>query len=324
LPKKPSFRARGESKVSHHWGYVAILFSAVLFGVSTAINKMLLESFSPLMIASVTYIVAGLFLGAVTLLPKKAGLVTWLKLPTSTAKTEPTRKDGILLMLTALIGGVLAPALYMMGLNNTSAVSTALLGNTEALFTIAIAFIFLGERGRTKDYGAMALLIIGAVILTTNLNFQQFSALGTFLGNVLVVLSCFCWGIDNSLARVLTVKGSVLKVGSLKGIIGGGLLFAAISLYGMRISSSPQSIVLLVLVGVFSVGFSLLLFLFSLQQIGAMKTSVIFATASLFGAVSAFFVLHEPISLLQALAGVLMLIAIYVLAIPKKESTNTG
>jgi drug/metabolite transporter (DMT)-like permease len=227
-------------------------------------------------------------------------------------------------MLTALIGGVLAPALYMMGLNNTSAVSTALLGNTEALFTIAIAFIFLGERGRTKDYGAMALLIFGAVILTTNLNFQQFSALGTFLGNVLVVLSCFCWGIDNSLARVLTVKGSVLKVGSLKGIIGGGLLFAAISLYGMRISSSPQSIVLLVLVGVFSVGFSLLLFLFSLQQIGAMKTSVIFATASLFGAVSAFFVLHEPISLLQALAGVLMLIAIYVLAIPKKESTNTG
>ena len=310
--------------MSHHWGYVAVLFSAVLFGVSTTVNKMLLESFSPLMIASVTYIVAGLFLGAATILPKKARLFTWLKLPSSAAMTEPTWKYVILLLLTALFGGVLAPALYLMGLNNTTAVSTALLGNTEALFTIAIAFIFLGERGRTKDYGAMALLIIGAVILTTNLNFQQFSTFGTFLGNLLVVVSCFCWGIDNSLARVLTVKGSVLKVGSLKGIIGGGLLFAAISLYGIRISSNSQSIVLLVLVGVFSVGVSLLLFLFSLQQIGAMRTSVIFATASLFGAVSAFFVLHEPISLLQALAGVLMLIAIYVLAIPKKEGTNTG
>ena len=309
--------------MSHHWGYVAVLFSAVLFGVSTTVNKVLLESFSPLMIASVTYIVAGLFLGAATLLPQKAGVVARLKIPTSTGMTEPTWRDVILLLLTALFGGVLAPALYLLGLNSTTAVSTALLGNTEALFTMLIAFVFLGERGRAKDYGAMVLLIIGAVILTTNLNLQQFSTAGTFLGNALVVLSCLCWGIDNSLARLLTVRGSVLKVGSLKGIIGGGLLFATISLYGMRISSSLQSIVLLVMVGIFSIGLSLLLFLFSLQQIGAMRTSVIFATASLFGAVSAFFVLHESISLLQALAGILMLGAIYVLAIPKKESAKS-
>jgi len=310
--------------VSHHWGYMAVLFSAFLFGISTTVNKMLLDSFSPLMIASVTYIVAGLFLGAATLLPRKASLVSLFKLPTNTTTTKPTRKDIVLILITALFGGVLAPSLYLLGLNNTTAVSTALLGNTETLFTIAIALVFLGERGRMKDYGAMALLIIGAIVLTTNLNFQQFSTFGTFLGNVLVVLSCFCWGIDNNVARLLTVKRSLLQLGSLKGIIGGGLLFAIISFYGMRIASNPSSIVLLVLVGVFSVGFSLLLFLFSLQQIGAMRTGVIFSTASLFGAVSAFFVLHEPISLLQALAGVLMLFAIYVLSIPKKDDTNLG
>jgi len=47
---------------------------------------------------------------------------------------------------------------------------------------------------------------------------------------------------------------------------------------------------------------------------------VIFSTGSLFGAVTAFFVLREPISLVQALAGCLMFIAIYVLAIPKKQT----
>jgi len=307
--------------MSHHWGYVGVLCSAILFGVSTTVNKMLLQSVSPLMIASVTYIVAGLFLGTMNFLPGKANLASSLKLPSSRT-SDPTWRDGILLVLTALIGGVFGPALNLLGLNNTTAVSTALLANTETLFTIAIAFIFLGERGRLKDYAAMGLLIAGAVILTANLNFQQLQTAGTFLGNVLVVLSAFCWGIDNILCRVLSVKRSLLQVGSLKGIIGGGILFAFASLYGVRLSPTAFAITWLVILGVFSVGLSLLLFLFSLQQIGAMRTGVIFSMASLFGAVTAFFVLSEPISLVQILAGCLMLLAIYALSIPKKATTN--
>jgi drug/metabolite transporter (DMT)-like permease len=307
--------------MSHHWGYVAILCSALLFGVSTTVNKILLESVSPLMIASLTYIIAGIFLGTVNFLPEKASLVSRLKLPSST-RTEPARKDAVLLLLSALFGGVLGPSLYLTGLNNTTAVSTALLGNTETLFTIAIAFIFLGERGRLKDYAAMALLIAGAVILTTNLNFQHLRTLGTLLGNVLVVLSAFCWAIDNILARVLTSKRSLLQLGSLKEIIGGGLLFTFASLYGMRPSLTAFSITWLAILGVFSVGLSLLLFLFSLQQIGAMRTGVTFSMASLFGAVTAFVVLRESISLVQILAGCLMFFAIYVLSIPTKTNTN--
>jgi drug/metabolite transporter (DMT)-like permease len=64
---------------------------------------------------------------------------------------------------------------------------------------------------------------------------------------------------------------------------------------------------------------SLLLFTFSLQEIGAMRTGVIFSTSSLFGAVSALFALHESISLAQALAGLVMLLAIYLLSIPSRK-----
>ena len=309
--------------MSHHWGYAVALCSALLFGVSTTVNKILLESVSPLTIASLTYVIGGIFLGTVSFLPKKASLVSRFRLPSNTAR-EPTWKDGVLLLLVALFGGVLAPSLNLIGLNNTTAVSTALLGNTETLFTIAIAFVFLGERGRPKDYAAMGLLTTGAVILTTNLNFHQLLSTGTFLGNALVVLAALCWGIDNNLSQVLSVKRSLLQVGSLKGIIGGGSLFALASLYGIQIALSTFAISWLLILGVFSVGLSLLFFLFSLQQIGAMRTGVIFSTGSLFGAVTAFFVLREPISLVQALAGCLMLIAIYVLAIPKKQISQNA
>ena len=113
-----------------------------------------------------------------------------------------------------------------------------------------------------------------------------------------------------------------MHVGSLKSIIGGGLLFTIASLYGFRFIPSTFAISWLLILGVFSVGLSLLLFLFALQQIGAMRTGVIFSTGSLFGAVFAFFVLHEPISLVQVLAGCLMLFAIYVLSIPKKQNPS--
>jgi drug/metabolite transporter (DMT)-like permease len=314
---------RRDQDMSHHWGYLLALCSAVLFGVSTTVNKILLSSVPPLTIASMTYVIGGIFLATVSLVPRKASVLSWLKLPSNPTK-DPTWKDGALIVLVALFGGVLAPSLNLIGLNNTTAVSTALLGNTETLFTIAIAFVFLGERGRAKDYAAMALLIIGAVVLTTNLNLRQVLSTGTLLGNVLVVLAAFCWGIDNNLSRALSIKRSLLQVGSLKGIIGGGLLFAVMSLYGVRIVLNIFAITWLLILGVFSVGLSLLFFLFSLQQIGAMRTGVIFSTGSLFGAVTAFFVLREPISLVQALAGCLMLIAIYALSIPKKQSTADG
>ena len=307
--------------MSHHWGYVAILCAALLFGISITANKILLESISPLIIASITYIVAGTFLGAISFLPQKTKLTSFLKLPGNT-RSKPTWKDGVLLLSIALFGGVLAPSLNLIGLNQTTAVSAALLGNTETLFTIAIAFFFLGERGRPRDYAAMGLLIMGAVILTTNLNFQQIGSQGTLIGNVLVVLAAFFWGIDNNLSRPLTVRGSLLHVGSLKSIIGGGLLFAIASLYDFHFIPSTFAISWLLILGVFSVGLSLLLFLFALQQIGAMRTGVIFSTGSLFGAVFAFFVLHEPISLVQVLAGCLMLFAIYVLSIPKKQNPS--
>lgn len=304
--------------MSHHWGYVAVLFSAFLFGIGTTLYKMLLESMSPLFIAAVTYLAGGLVLAGSNFFHENTKVPHLLKLP-HRRKAGFVWRDIVLVLLVILFGSALAPTLYLFGLNNTTAVNAALLGNTETLFTIGIAFIFLGERGRAKDYAAMVLLVVGAVILTTNLNFQELGTTGTFVGNLLVVSGSFFWGVDNNLSRLLSVKRSLLQIGSLKGVLGGGLLLAITLLIGLQVSASLASILYLVIVGILCVGLSLLLFLFSLQEIGAMRTGVIFSTSSLFGAASAFLILQEPISVIQILAGLLMLFAIYVLSIPAKE-----
>ena len=305
--------------MSHHWGYMAVIASAFLFGIGTTINKLLLEYMSPALIVGVTYLIGGFVLGCSSLLPRTAKLTSWLKVPERT-KTEFVWRDLAVLMMIVLSGAVIAPYLFMLGLNNTTAVNAALLGNTESLFTIGIAFIFLGERGSLKDYAAMLLLILGAVVLTTNLSFRELNILGPLFGNLLVIGGCLFWGIDNNLSRLVTVKRSLPQLGSVKGILGGSIMLVIAVFGGLRFIPNPLTIIYAVVVGVFSVGLSLLLFLFSLQEMGAMRTGVIFSTSSFFGAVSAFLILHESISLVQILAGLVMLFAIYVLSISKKDT----
>jgi drug/metabolite transporter (DMT)-like permease len=69
----------------------------------------------------------------------------------------------------------------------------------------------------------------------------------------------------------------------------------------------------LIAVGVFSIGLSILFFMLGLREIGSLRTGVIYSTSSLFGAFFAFVVLSEEFSVIQILAGLLMILGVYVL-----------
>jgi drug/metabolite transporter (DMT)-like permease len=48
--------------MTHHWGYVGAFTSAVLFGISSTLNKIALENVHPLVIAGMIYFVGGILL----------------------------------------------------------------------------------------------------------------------------------------------------------------------------------------------------------------------------------------------------------------------
>jgi drug/metabolite transporter (DMT)-like permease len=55
--------------MTHHWGYVGAVSAAVLFGLSSTLNKIILAEVHPLVVAGLTYFIAGLFLFLVRLSP---------------------------------------------------------------------------------------------------------------------------------------------------------------------------------------------------------------------------------------------------------------
>lgn len=176
-----------------------------------------------------------------------------------------------------------------------------------------IAFAFLKERGTKKDYFGILLLLIGGVLITTNGGFQGLTLTTEVVGNLLIVGACLFWGIDNNLSKFLSNKRDIVMVTGLKCFIGGGVLLVVSLLLGVNFDVPLISILYLLSVGAFSIAFSILLFLFALREIGSMRTGVIFSTSSLFGAVFAFVVLKEVFTLIQLLAGLVMLVGAYVL-----------
>jgi len=298
--------------VTHHWGYVAAISSAVLFGISSTLNKIALESVDPWIVAGTIYLVGGILLFIIHLSPLHKMVISLFETPTET-ETKISRKDYGTLSLVILSGSVVAPFMLLHGLKETTALNAALLLNTEALFTVIIALIFLKERGTKKDYFGVFLLIVGVILVTTNGEFQKLTLIEEVSGNLLIVGACLFWGIDNNLSRLLSKKRDIVMVTGLKCLLGGLILLAVSQLFKVSFHVPLASIPYLLSVGALSVAFSILLFLFALREIGSMRTGVIFSTSSLFGAMFAFAVLREAFSFVQLLAGLIMLFGVYVL-----------
>ena len=304
--------------MTHHWGYVSAVASALLFGTSSTLNKIALEDVHPTVIAGMIYFIGGVFLFGIHFSPLSKKILALFESP----EIEPkiTTKDFRILAFVIICGSVVAPLLLLNGLNQTTAINTSLLLNAESLFTALIAFVFLSERGTRREYLGILMLLVGVVFVTTNGEFQRLTLTENIFGNLLVVGACLFWGIDNNLSRFLSKKRDIIMVTGLKCFIGGLTLLALAFIIGIDFSIPLISIPYLLSLGAFSIAFSILLFLFALRKIGSMRTGVIYSTSSLIGVVLAFLILREAFTLIQLIAGTVMLLGVYILYLCGKRN----
>ncbi len=298
--------------MTHHWGYVGAIASAVLFGVSSTLNKIALENVNPLIIAGMIYFIGGILLFGIHLSPLHKKMLVLFETPTET-ETKISKKDYRTLAFVILSGSIIAPLLLLHGLEKTTALNASLLLNAESLLTVLIAFAFLKERGERKDYFGILLLLVGVVFITTNGEFQELTLTKEVAGNLLILSACLFWSIDNNLSKFLSRKRDIVMITGIKCFIGGAFLLAISLVVGISFEIPLISIPYILSVGTFCIAFSILLFLFALREIGSMRTGVVFSTSSLFGAVFAFLILGEAFSLTQFLSSLAMLLGVYIL-----------
>lgn len=302
--------------MTHHEGYVVVFIAAILFGLGTVFNKVILiEDVHPLVLGGFLYLLSGLFLilthAILTIKPTYHQFVA----PVSAEITLP-REYIKVFVLVVICGVILGPFFYLYGLSETTAVNASLLLNAETLFTVSIAIIFFKEKEKvkTKDLLPILLILICAIILTTNLQLLSVDFGVMFYGNLLILLGTLFWAIDNNFSKILSQKGDIIHIVSLKSICGGTIVLIMSYALGISFSFNILIVFYLLIVGFFSIGLSLVLFMLGLKLIGTTKTSITFATSSLFGAVFSFVLLNESLSAIQISAGFVMLFGVYLLS----------
>ncbi len=289
------------SQHSHLWpGVPYALGAAILFGVSTPISKLLLGQIYPWLLAGLMYLGAGVGL----LLLRKSKL--WV------GEASLKSSDYPWLIAVILIGGVAGPLFLMFGLKLTTASSAALLLNLEGLFTMALAWMVFGENvDRRLLLGAFAILC-GAVILAwdgTSFGFES--------GGMLIAAACLAWGIDNNLTRKLSASDPV-QIASYKCAAAGVVNVALAFSLGAEIPSFNLVLAASV-VGFFSIGISLVLFMLALRHVGTARTGAYFSLAPFVGAIVAIVFLQEQPNVQLAAAGALMAIGLLIHLLEKHE-----
>lgn len=293
------------------WGYISVISATVFFGIWNTFSKILLQDLSPLALSALVYCIAGIFLFLIRYSRLNNRLMGILD-SKSEAEKFMSRKDYQVLLVTALAGSVIAPYIYLTGLNNITAVNASLLMNAETLFIILIGVLILKESFNRKEMMGFLLLLFGTIFLATNGDVHNFSVAAS-IGTLLVIIAAFFWSLDTTLSKYLSNKRDLIMVSALKCSIGGVILLTFSLILGLNLRIPINHLPYLLFIGIMSIGFSFVMIYYSIRKIGSTRTGSIFPISSLFGAVFAFIILKEPFTFSQLFFGLLMILGVYII-----------
>lgn len=269
-----------------HPGIWAALTSAVLFGVSTPLAKVLLGGLSPWMLAGLLYVGSGLALAGWRLVRGHRGQ--------RIVRSELTSLIGAI-----GFGGILAPVLLLVGLAGMPASGASPLLNAEAVLTVSIAWLLFGEHVNRRTMAGFALILAGVLVL----GWQGQALFGGWLPTLALVAACLCWALDNNLTRrVTSVDATWLAM--VKGLVAGPVNLTVAFLLG-SVLPSPVVVAGAMSLGAVSYGLSLSLFIGGLRALGTARAGAYFSTAPFFGGLLAL-ALGEPVTPFLLVAAVFM------------------
>ena len=275
------------------YGVVAALASAVLFGLSTPLAKLLVGTSSPWLLAGVLYAGSGLGLFFVM-------AIRQFRTPGMRAIVLPQRGEWPWLLAAIFFGGIAGPVALMVGLVTSSAATASLLLNLEGVFTALLAWFVFHENFDRRVMLGMAAIVAGGLVLAWSPDAQAEASLGL----VLVVAACLCWAIDNNLTRKVAASDA-LMIACLKGLAAGAVNLTLALLLSQSLPPIDVTALALVL-GFAGYGISLVLFVLALRHLGTARAGAYFSVAPFFGTALAVVMFGDALTWQLGIAGLLM------------------
>jgi len=279
-----------------------VLLSAVLFGLSAPLSKLLLRDADALVLAGLLYL--GAFLG----LTLTASARRLLRRGPEAISPALTGRDIPWLAGAILCGGIIGPIALLLGLQRMSGFGASLLLNLEGLMTALVAVSFFGEHAGRRLWLALLAMTGAGIFLTWDAGTGSFA----WSGALLILLAMAAWGADNNFTRAIADKDAN-RIARTKGLAAGLFSLVLALALGHPLPSWGTAAAGLLL-GAFSYGLSLVLYIRGLAGLGAFRAGAFFSVGPFIGAGASILILGEspgwsmaPGTLFMA-AGVLVIL----------------
>ncbi|MBR6331834.1 MAG: EamA family transporter [Dehalococcoidales bacterium] len=270
---------------------VLALLAAVAYSVSVPFSKILLDYVGPSAMAALLYLGAGIGVGLMSLFRNK-----------SEKTSDKLSKKDLPFVIGMIVLDIAAPVFLMFGIDMGTSSNASLLGNFEIVATSVIALFVFKEMISKRLWIAILFITLASVVLS----FEGFDSFDLSYGSLFVLLAMVCWGFENNCTRKISSMDTY-EIVMLKGVFSG---IGALIIAFIRHEGLPEIrfIALAMLLGFVSYGLSIFMYVRAQRTLGAAKTSAYYAVNPFIGAVLAFFIFKEDLSISFFIALLFMII----------------
>lgn len=277
-------------KIATTLGFVVAILSAALSALPDVITKPLIDPKTdgivptePLLVVLIMYLMTGVFFTPITKLQKSH---------------TPIKRSNWLILIIYGIASASSTVAFSFGLQETSATNASILANSETVFTVLIGMLICKECLAKREILPLSLIVLGGIFIPigSDIHNQGFAFSEFVFGDILILISGFIYCLCTFIAkRASTIKTT--RVVQVMSFSGAAFVFALMLVFQTSFAIDPSNFSLLSFVGVAGIGGSILFFVLAVRLIGAVRTILIFSSATIFGVLYSGIYLLEPITL---------------------------
>ncbi len=221
--------------------------------------------------------------------------------------------------------GLLNTCVYFAG-HTANAVDMSLIATLGPIFLIILSHFCDGESVSFRTLTGISLALIGVIVLILHGNFNNLKTFNFVAGDVWMLGAAVLFAVYAIVQKRLPAEIPTLTALSAS-IIVAVIFFTPLFLF--QLETAPlhkrpeEAVIILLILGFMNSGVAYLMWNTAIRRIGLIRTGMIYYFMPVFSSITAYFWLHEKISVTQTY-GALLVLAGVILVIGHHRTTLTG
>ena len=282
------------NRASSGFGYVELVSTSIIWGVTYVLLKYALSYLDPQQIAFSRFLVSSVFFIPLIFVIRE----------------RYSRREIVMLLILALTGVLLYQLLFIWGESGLTAGNASFIVSLEPIFIAILGVMIKEDKLTSRRLTGLIVATIGLIVLLrpTSITGDE------LLSAVLVLLSALSWGIFTVAGKGLLSKHNPMNVTGFVSVFGAIMLFpfAFSGLQGLFSIRNPYLILSLLFMGFFATFLGYYLWFDGLKKVSPIRAGTTLYITPFVTVITASYIISEPIEFITLLGGALIIIGLII------------